>query len=266
MVRRGLARLAGVLAVAAAAAACGPSGPRPDAEGLAPPGRSELVDRVRERAKGVETLRAGLELAWFGADGAAPEGCSASLVYQRGGRLRLEARSAAFFTIFEMVAGADSTWIDVPRERVRIAGARRDSGWAGLPIDPERMLVALLADPWGGAPPPEAEAELARGPDGPVLRGEGWTLRLDGAGRPQVYNGGAWTISWSEWTLRRGIDWPHRIEIAGGEGVLRVRLGQLIPDRNLPRTTFAPPADPDRTVLTPIKANEWWRGAFRGSE
>jgi hypothetical protein len=252
-----------LIAAAGAAAGCGQSGPRPDPAALGAPGPSAFVDRVRERAEGVTTLRAGLELAWQGRDGAPAEGCSASLAYERGGRLRLEARSAAFFTVFEMVAGADSIWIDLPRERTRIAGARGDPAWAALPIDPDRMLVALLADPWGGGPPPPGEPELERHDDALTLRGEGWTLRLDGAGRPQGYQSATWSIAWSDWALRRGVAWPHAIEIAGPEGVLRVRLGQLIPDRNLPPSTFAPPAAKDRTTLTPIKANDWWPAALR---
>jgi hypothetical protein len=222
---------------------------------------SDVVARVRERTEAAHTLRAGLELAWQGRDGAPPEGCSASLSYQRGGLLRLQARSAAFFSVFEMVAGPDSIWIDVPRERTRISGAREDPGWASLPIDPQRILVALLADPWGeGAPPREPTLDRGRGQI--VLRGPDWNLQLDAEGRPATYERGVWMIAWSEWAVRRGTEWPHETKITGPEGTLRVRLGQLIPDRHLPPDTFAGPFAADRTALTPIEAKEWWSRAL----
>jgi len=219
---------------------------------------ADVLASVRARSESLSTLRGGLEIVWDDPGTGRPEGCSASLTYERPGRLRLSARTSGFFTVFDLVMGLQRVWLDIPREHVTVAGARSDPAWDRLPVAPVPLLVALLADPWaGGEVSPDARREQ-RGED-VFLVGPDWTLRVDPrSGLPAEYRRGEVSIRWGEWALRKGIPWAYEIEMQTPAGRLEARLGRLLIDRNLPERTFDFVPEPDRELLTPDEAKVRW--------
>jgi hypothetical protein len=209
-------------------------------------------------------VQASLELSWEDPVTGESEGCSAFLVFDRDRGLRVLARTVAFVTVFELVAGTERAWLDVPREGLTVHGPRDDPDWNRLPASPEALLVALFADPWAGAatigPLRNTSAESR------TLAADGWTLRLDPAtGLPASYEREGLLIEWGEWALRRGVAWPHEAAIRTDAGLLRARLGRLLLDRpgSPGQFEFRPPEG--RELLTPAEAQERWKTALKGS-
>jgi hypothetical protein len=245
-------------AIALFAAGCA----RPPAPGawIEPPGR-DPVAAVRARSLAADRVQASLELTWEDPVTGAVEGCSAFLVFDRGRGLRVLARTVAFVTVFELVADGEQAWLDVPREELTVHGPRDDPDWNRLPASPDAFLVALLADPWAGAPAP---GPFRRAPaDASALSGEGWTLRLDPAtGLPASYERQGLRIEWGEWAMRRGVPWPHEAAIRTEAGVLRARLGRLLLDRPGSPGQFDFRPGEGRELLTPAEAQERWKAAL----
>jgi hypothetical protein len=224
----------------------------------------ELLRAVRGRTEDLSTLRAGLELVWPDPDTGESKSCGGNLSWARPTRLRVRGTTKAFFTVFDLVAAPDLVWLDVPREDFVVFGSRDDPAWDELPLSPDALLIALLADPCV----PDTclgEVELGEGTDEiRMLVGGGWTLALDrGTGLPVFYErseGDRLRITWDEWRVRHGTAWPGRIWIRVGEETreLEVRLGRLQPDREIRETTFFLEPEDDREILTPSDALERW--------
>ncbi|NNE44527.1 MAG: hypothetical protein HKN12_09975, partial [Gemmatimonadetes bacterium] len=185
------------------------------------------------------------------------EGCSASLTYARPGNVRVRARTAAFFTVFDLVAAEESAWLDVPREELTVVGDRADPVWSDLPVSPDPMLIALLADPWGGGA--VGSVQFSAGTEEVTGQGDGWTVWLDRVtGTPLRYEAGDLRITWAEWADRWDIPWPHDIEVETPSGHLRVRLGRFTLDRSLRPDVFGFDPEEGRTIFTPSEAKSWW--------
>lgn len=262
-------RPAGALRMAIAAGAittlgaCAGAPPSPVEIGHPTRSLGDAVRAARARSDSIRTVRGGLEIVWEDPGTGEPEGCSASLTYERPGRLRLRARTAAFFTVFDLVMGPEQVWLDVPRERITVQGLPGDPSWDELPVAPGPLLVALLADPWAGGdvvPEPRLEREGEQA----TLVGPDWTLRMDPrTGLPATYRRGEISIRWGDWALRKGVPWPHDVQVRTSAGRLRVHLGLLQIDRNLPESTFDFAPEPDREVLTPEEAKSRWESRKR---
>lgn len=240
----------------------------------APPPPAPLVDRawtadellraVRGRTEGLSTLRAGLELAWPDPDTGESRSCGASLTWARPARLRVRGTTKAFFTVFDLVAAADRVWLDVPREDFVVFGARDDPAWGEMPLSPDALLIALLADPCF---PDSCAGEVTLGDEDEETRtllGRGWLLALDRrTGLPVFYERterDRLRISWRDWGVRHGTAWPGRVGIRVGDETreLEVRLGRLQPDREIREETFRLEPEEDREVLTPSDALGRW--------
>jgi hypothetical protein len=227
---------------------------------------AELLREVRGRTDSLETLRAGLELSWPDPDTGELKSCGASLSYARPNRLRIRGTSAAFFTVFDLVVGEERVWLDVPRENFVVFGSRADAAWEELPLSPQALLIALLADPCVDTPCLEEELELAKdGGETRTIESSDWTMTLDHrTGLPLDFERTSderLHISWADWGLRHGKAWPSRISIRVGEATesLQVRLGLLQPGRSLSEGTFRFEPDQDREVLTPAAARARWQ-------
>jgi hypothetical protein len=259
---RAALRLAG-----AAMALLGPNGcatVSPEPPRWASPGESatEAMERLRSRFEAFRTARAVLELSWRDAAGGDLGGCHASLSWVRPDSLRLRGTSAAFFTVFDLVADGRDVRLDVPREGVVVRGALDDPAWSALPVAADDLRIALLAFP--------CVADGCRGAvqwtdaAGPTLAGAGWTLELERrSGLPARWIAAdrGREIRWLDWGLRDGVAWPLRIEIADtGDGeVLEVRMGRVDLDRPIPAGRFSLPGDEaGGPLLTPNQAKERW--------
>jgi hypothetical protein len=257
--RRTVAAAAVAIALAGVAGCAGSPGRRPAGIPRTADPLAAAVAAVRARSDSVFTVRAGLELTWDDPGTGRPESCSASLTFERPGNLRVLARSAAFFTVFELVAGGDRVWLDVPREGITVTGRRDDPAWDRLPVAPRPLLVALLADPWAGGPVDTTGVRAERAGGELRLVGEGWTVRIDAAtGRPTAYESEGLTVAWAEWALRWDLPWSHDIGVRTEEGRLRARLGRFQIDRFLQAGLFSFSPGEDRDLLTPTRAKRRW--------
>lgn len=222
----------------------------------------ELLRSVQSRTEGLESLRAGLELVWPDPDTGEPKSCGGSLSWVRPARLRVRGTSKAFFTVFDLVAAPDRVWLDVPREDFLVFGSRDDPAWGELPVSPDALLIALLADP---CVPDSCRrgVELAGEDDETrTLAGEGWRLALDRrTGLPLRYEADRLAIAWEEWGVRHQVAWPARIRIRVGDETrdLEVRLGRLEPGRAIREATFDLEPEEGREILTPSEALGRWR-------
>jgi hypothetical protein len=255
-------------AIALGLAACGPPPPPPP---LVPEGgdeapAAEILRALRERSVAISPFAAGLELVWEDPHLEGPESCRASVSWSRPDRLRLRGHTAAFFTVFDLVADGTRVWLDIPREELLVHGRIDDPAWSRLPFPPDLLRVALLADPCpeGGCDGPVRWSEE----DGlPRIVGPDWTLELNVESRlPTRYVSGTAEIRWSEWADRRGTAWPGRLEIrTAREGaVLRIGVGRVEEARNLPGSRFSLEVEESREILTPEEAVSRWESAAPG--
>jgi hypothetical protein len=255
----------GLAAVAIAMVLAGCSGgPRPDpAPFEGPVSLAELVARARVRSDAAQSLGAALGLTWTPAGGGEAGDCSASLAYRQPAALRLEGRTAAFFRVFTLAADADSVRLDVPREELFVAGARGDPAWAELFFPPDRLLVAMLADPWAGNAPDTTGLRRREEP-GPALIGPDWTLAFDPrTGLPRRYETGDLVVEWSDWAVRWGLPWPHTIVLEGPSGMLEARLGRIRMNEPVADGAFtlAPPGS--TLPITPDQVQFSWERQFQ---
>jgi hypothetical protein len=249
------------LAALAALVTSGCAGPAPP-----PPATWDGADRtaaaamakLRERGEAFRTARAALELTWRGeGDDGDSESCRGSLSWVPPDSLRLRGTTAAFFTVFDLVADARNVRLDIPREGVVVFGRRDDPAWSDLPLSARELLVALRADPCDSDSCRDATRWETASP--PVLRGRDWRLHLDPAtGLPVAWrrDGSDREVLWSEWSVRDGVAWPLRIEIvdrARGE-VCEVRMGRVDLDRSIPPSRFSLQIEEGREILTPQEA------------
>ncbi len=250
---------------------CGPGpGSRPTADLETIPDETrpivELPVAPPPRSPEIRSLSVGLALTWTDPSREEPEHCRGSVSYERPGRLRLRGHSAAFFTVFDLVADGDEVWLDVPRERLLVHGRRSDPAWADLPVSPSQILIALLADPCPAPPCPEPSRSRSE-PEGELRKGEGWSLRLHPeTGLPVRYESGDLEILWNAWGDRRGMPWPDRIEIRRrtDDRQLVVDLGRVLVNRDVPGARFRFQPEEDREVLTPSEAATRWARAAPG--
>lgn len=245
-------------AVWVAAGCAGPPPPPPAAWDGPDPTASAALERLRERASSFRTVRAALELTWRGPDdGAESEACRGSLSWVPPDSLRLRGTTAAFFTVFDLVADVRNVRLDIPREGVVVFGKRDDPAWADLPLSARELAVALRADPCDS----DSCRRIARWEtsDPPVLRGPDWRLGLDpSTGLPVSWRaeGSVREVRWGEWSVRDGVAWPLRIEILDPERgeVLEVRMGRVDLDRPVPPGRFSLEIEEGREILTPNEA------------
>ena len=216
-----------------------------------------MLEKLRARTQSFRTVRAALELTWRG-EGDEDSSCRGSLSWVPPDSLRLRGTTAAFFTVFDLVADERRVALDIPREGVAIFGNRDDPAWDSLPLSARELSVALRADPCESA----AGRDSARweSVDPPVLRGEDWRLALDAAtGLPLEWrraDGTGRRIRWSEWSVRDGVAWPSGIEIEDPESgeVFEVRMGRVDLDRPIPPSRFRLEVEDGREILTPYEA------------
>ncbi len=243
------------------AAGCAMAPPRP-APSRPEESAPEAFARLRARATSVRTVRGVLELVWRTDDGTATEGCRASLSCVPPDSLWIRGTSAAFFTVFDLSADARRVRLDIPREGVAIFGRRDDPAWDALPLSAADLLIALLADPCPGSTCGDSVRWAGDVPH--RLLGADWRMDL----HPESGLPAAWTrtgeegreIRWDDWTVRRGVAWPLRIELrdrARGER-LEVRMGRLEFDRDIPAGRFGLEVERGREIITPGEAKERW--------
>jgi hypothetical protein len=244
---------------------CGrPPAPPAEWRGAGPSAR-EIADSIRERSDALSTLRAVMEIRFLDTERGEAGSCRASLLFARPGLIRLRGTSASFFTVFELVAGAEEIWIDVPREHKLVFGRRSDPGWDDLPLSPEALLVALLADPCPGEPCLEGELRLERAGEDFRVEGPGFSVTVSGkTGLPTRYDGRSakpFEIHWRDWALRGGVAWPHEVEIRPleGEASVVVGLGRVLVGRKVSTGLFTFEPEEDREILSPREARDMWR-------
>ncbi len=249
---------AGLAAILAAGCA-GPAPPPPAAWDGPDPSAATALAKLHDRASSFTTARAALELTWRGSDGGGDsESCRGSLSWVPPDSLRLRGTTAAFFTVFDLVADARNVRLDIPREGVVIFGTRDDPAWMELPLSARELGVALRADP--------CETDSCRAAarwesaDPPVLRGSDWRMRLDAdTGLPAAWarDGSEREVLWSEWSVRDGVAWPLRIEIVdrARAETLEVQVGRVDLDRPVPPSRFALEIEEGREILTLKEAN-----------
>lgn len=255
-------RRALALALAALVAGCA-TAPRPRDVAPRPPESADAAfERIRARASSFSTVRGVLELVWRTEDGSASEGCRASLSCAVPDSLWIRGTSAAFFTVFDLSADAHRVRLDIPREGVAIFGRRDDPAWDALPLSAADLLVALLADPCPGTDAGDS-LRWDRAVEGRLI-GPGWTLDLHAdSGLPAAFqrtDQAGREIRWDEWTVRRGVAWPMRIELRDRERGerLEVSLGRLDLDRPIPSGRFSLEVEDGREVITPSEAKTRW--------
>ena len=220
------------------------------------------MERLDARSKSFRTVRGVLDLVFHDDAQGTKEECRASLSWIRPDSLRLRGTSAAFFTVFDLVADSSQVRLDVPRERVAVLGERGDPAWDALPLSASDLLVALLANPCRVGECTDSVAWIDA--EARSLSGPGWTLELEpSTGLPSRWfreGSEGREIRWSDWALRDGVPWPLRIELADkarGER-LEVRMGRVDLDRPVPGSRFTLEIDRDREVLTPTQAKDRW--------
>lgn len=218
-----------------------------------------------ERWASIETVHAGLEIAWSSPELAEPASCRGSLVMRAPDQIRLRGTSSAFFTIFDLVATSDVVRVDFPTEKLLVRGARDDPAWTDLLVAPDLLWIALL-----GAPEVERmpSVEVREKEGALVATSGGLIIDLDpatGLPRSAVETGEReTTLAWDDWREEDGIAWPGRVVIeraASGEKLEvlfgRVRLGRPV------RSEFfeEEPEDP-RDILDPVEGVKRWRTAM----
>jgi len=260
-------RKIGALLLPLLAAGC--AGVRPAPPPLLPAGEAGSGPAVRReldaRLDGLRTIHAGLELVWEDPRFEDPERCRCSLSFAAPRSIRLRGVSAAFFTVFDLVADDDRVWLDIPREDLMVFGSRRDPAWEDLPLSPRSLMIALLAHPCpGGECLDSARVHRAVDDDSLlVLSGDFGELAVESStGIPRRFvSSGAdpFRIEWTEWTERSGIAWPQelRIERSGGER-LRVSFGRVQVGRTVSESRFDVEPDQTREILTPQEAARKW--------
>lgn len=249
--------------VASLVPGCGPPPPPPALVGSAADRTAAtLAAGLEARRKSLDTVRAGLEIRWEDPRFAEPEDCRGSLSFASPDSLRLRGHSAAFFTVFDLVAAGPEVWLDVPREGFAVFGSRRDEAWRRLPLSPRALLAALLAHPCPGGDCLE-DARVERADTELLLRGDFGRLVMDDAtGLPILYeeeDDDPLRILWVAWSERSGVAWPEKIVIerSGGQR-LTVSFGRVQLGRPLPSSRFEREDDPSREILTPAEAARRW--------
>lgn len=252
----------GLLLVALALVGCAGSRPAvPLLDGDSATGAVSAA--LDERVRSLDTVRAGMELSWKSPRFEGDEHCRGSLSFVAPDFVRLRGVSAAFFTVFDLVAAADRVWLDVPREEILVFGSRADEAWQRLPLSPDRLVIALLAHPC----PFEdclSRATATSGPDGISLTGEFGVFLVDRiTGLPIRYRSPEadvpYTVEWEDWVDRRGTAWPSSVHVSRGEaGSLDVTWGRVQIGRIIPASRFSFEPDSSREILNPADAARRW--------
>lgn len=245
---------------------CAPSGPRPPVQlsrRPAPASVAEAFAPTARRATALTTMRAGLELQWVDPRTGESESCRGSLTFVAPDRLRLRGITGSLFTVFDLVVGEHSVWLDVPREKVFAFGDRADPAWEKLPLSPSRLFTTLLAHPCPGGDCLDS-ARLEESSAGTRLAGVGWDLLLDPAtGLPSRLEQSApepLVVTWSGWNRRSASPWPDevRIQTAEGESFVQVTFGRVREGRKVRESIFFLAPDEDREILTPSEVSSRW--------
>lgn len=243
----------------------GCAGSRPAPAPIVPPGSEgitrEYVSALDRRAASIESMRAGLEMTWEDPRFEEAERCRGSLSFEQPGRARLRGISAAFFTVFDLVADERDVWLDVPREEFTVFGKRSDPAWQSLPLSPRWLLVAFLAHPC-----PQGDClQRATIADSDTLTtllvGEFGSLELDAqSGLPRrLISPEGVSVEWTEWSERAGVAWPDRIVLARGEGRRwTVGFGRVTLNGPIPPSRFVWSEEESREILTPADAVRRW--------
>jgi hypothetical protein len=236
-------------------------------------GSEEAQARAQEfleaRTHTIETVHAGLELEWDSPRLERRASCRASMVFREPDLLRVRGTSAAFFTIFDLVADADTIRFDVPREEVLIRGTRVDPAWDRFPLNPDLVTVALLGVPRGDRA--DEGVRVVRDAEALHAVGRGGTVTFDpSTGMPRTYisdeeDGG--TIAWEDWSEIDGIPWPMQVSFewpSTGEK-LSARFGRVQFGRPVREASFSEDPDDDREILEPEEGLRRWDEALRES-
>ncbi len=219
---------------------------------------------VAGRRDAVPSVRAGLEIEWLSPDTAGEASCRGTLSFAAPDRVRLRGTSAAFFTVFELVAGRDSIFVDVPREEVLVAGSRTDPAWEEFTLTPELLAAAILAIP---SPASAGLAEWSETGGAVIGRWDGAALEFDpstGLPRALDLDDGRIRIEWSDWHLAGGVDWPRRLRIerkGAGEEV-RIEFGRVQIGGPIRGGSFDERPEGRREVLEPGEGLGRWKSAL----
>jgi hypothetical protein len=246
---------------------CAPSGPRPPRELArrpAPETVAAALAPIEKRIAGLTTMRAGLELRWEDPRDGESESCRGSLTFAAPDRLRLRGITGSLFTVFDLVVGERSVWLDVPREKVLVFGERADPAWEELPLSPSRLFTILLAHPCPAGDCLES-ARLENSPDGLRLRGDGWRLLLDPlSGLPRRFERSApesLIVTWSGWNEAGARSpWPAEVQLQTDKDgpTVHVTFGRIREGRKVRESIFYVTPEDDREILTPIEVRSRW--------
>lgn len=219
------------------------------------------------REQTIETVHAGLELEWISPRLERRASCRASMVFREPDLLRVRGTSAAFFTIFDLVADADTIRFDVPREEVLIRGTRSDPAWDRFPLDPDLVSVALVGVPGGDRG--MVGARVVRDSEDSLRAvGPGGTVTFDpSTGMPRTYvsdDEGGGTIVWEDWSDIDGISWPMQVSFewpSTGEK-LSARFGRVQFGRPVREASFSEDPDDPREIMKPEEGLRRWDEAL----
>jgi outer membrane lipoprotein-sorting protein len=260
-------RRAAIALLALATAGCASLRPAPPLLAGKDAGSARAIEReLDERVRGLDTIRAGMDMIWTDPHRKDPDRCRGSLSFVAPDSIRLRGVSAAFFTVFDLVADGRTVWLDIPREDLLVFGAQADDAWERLPLSPRSLRIALLAHPCpGGECLDTAHVRPgAKGDSTLVLTGPFGELTVEAAtGFPRRFVSAdpePFRIEWLEWSERSGIAWPQALRIEDADGQrLDVLFGRVQIGRAVPASRFAMEPDPSREILTPAEAATRWQ-------
>lgn len=176
-------------------------------------------------------------------------------------RLRLRA-SYLLGTAFDLVAEGDSVraWVPSRNALLEVGGLGRELGRDR----PVALLLQALTGTWD---PPSGAWRDARLESTWVRLAwregaDDWAMTLDAAAHPLevsiTRSDRVLRVSYADWHRLAGADWPQRVEIADGDGWLRLRseLQSLRVPRRLreDRFTLRVPADAERLDWAAVRA------------